>query len=93
MIRKMSSESVSPNLILSKFGNVPSGGRIGNVTDNFISFPAKDAVGGFDENASPHLANHLVGSMLMRIYPDLFPNVASITEFWRDFRTVEALLK
>ena len=73
--------------------NVPSGGRIGNVTDNFISFPAKDAVGGFDENASPHLANHLVGSMLMRIYPDLFPNVASITEFWRDFRTVEALLK
>jgi hypothetical protein len=72
--------------------NVPSKGRIGNVANNFTPVASTDAAGGFDATAGAHLASHIVGSMLMRVYPSLFKTERMVRKHWPDFLEVKALL-
>ncbi|MBC7662162.1 MAG: hypothetical protein H7249_20895 [Chitinophagaceae bacterium] len=67
---------------------VPSGGRIGFVGSNMTPQATKDAKGTIDATAMPYTSDNIVGSMLLRVYPDLFPTERMVRKHWPTFKEI-----
>ncbi|MBC7533164.1 MAG: DUF1501 domain-containing protein [Oligoflexus sp.] len=64
---------------------VPKSGRIGSVSSNLVSVPTKDAKGSPDNSGIAYVSHNIMGSMLMRIYPELFPTERMVRKHWPSF--------
>lgn len=74
--------------------NVPAGGRIGAIHDNYTAFASDDSSGMPNINAAPYTSDTLVGTMLMRCFSDVFKNVSATQEYFPDFeKPIAWLLK
>ncbi|MES2744373.1 MAG: hypothetical protein V4655_03055 [Bdellovibrionota bacterium] len=72
--------------------NVPKGGRIGYVGDNMVPLAGKDAKGAVDTSLTPHTSESIVGSMLMRVFDDLFPTERMVRKHWPTFKEIAPIL-
>lgn len=72
--------------------NVPKGGRIGAIADNMVPVPTKDAKGTIDKDSSPYYSADMVGSMLMRVFPELFPTERMVRKHWPAFKEINHIL-
>jgi len=72
--------------------NLPAGGRIGNVVDNLTPLAASDTMGGTAADADSYTSDQIVGSMLMRVYPGLFPSERIVRKHWPAFKPISVLL-
>ena len=74
--------------------NVPAGGRIGAIHDNYTAFASDDSSGAPNINNAPYTSNTLVGTMMMRCFSDVFNNLSTTQEFFPDFeKPITWLLK
>lgn len=73
-------------------GNVPKAGRIGNVSHNMVPLATKDAKGTLDTSGTAYTSADVMGSMFMRIYPDLFPTERMVRKHWPSFVEVPSIL-
>ena len=67
-------------------GNVPAGGRIGGLSDNYVAYGANDTAGIPDLNTAPYTSDELVGTLLRRCFSDVFKDDKSLQEFFPHFR-------
>jgi hypothetical protein len=67
---------------------VPKGGRIGFVGDNMVPQATKDAKGTIDTAGAPYTSENIVGSMLLRVYDDLFPTERMVRKHWPTFKEI-----
>jgi hypothetical protein len=65
--------------------NVPKSGRIGTVSSNLTPMPSKDIKGTVDSSGTAYVSANIVGSMLLRLYPDLFPTERMVRKHWPSF--------
>jgi hypothetical protein len=75
--------------------NVPgngSGARIGQVIDNLVPRPGTDLKGGYTDGKA-YVSTDIVGSLLMRIYPNLFPTERLVRRHWPNFKEIELITK
>jgi len=72
--------------------SVPKGGRIGYIADNMAPVATRDARGTIDSEGTPYTSANMVGSMLMRIFPELFPTERLVRKHWPDFKEVAPIL-
>ncbi len=72
--------------------NVPKGGRIGYISDNQVPLATKDTHGNIDPSASAYTSDNMVGSMLMRVYPELFPTERMVRKHWPAFKEIAPIL-
>lgn len=72
--------------------NVPKAGRIGTVTTNMVPVPTKDAKGTGDMSGVAYVNPNIMGSMLMRLYPDLFPTERMVRKHWPSFVEISTIL-
>ncbi|MCX6130701.1 MAG: hypothetical protein NTX25_16780 [Proteobacteria bacterium] len=72
--------------------NVPKAGRIGMVSGNFVAQATKDSKGTIDAAASAYTAENVVGSMLMRVFDDLFPTERMVRKHWPSFVEISPIL-
>ncbi|RZI55240.1 MAG: hypothetical protein EOP14_06860 [Pseudomonas sp.] len=72
-------------------GKVPRSARVGVVTDNIAPVAGKDTKGGIDLNAQPYLSHNIIGSMLMRVYDDLYPTERMVRKHWPTFQEIPLL--
>ena len=66
-------------------GKVPAGGRLGGIHDNYTAFGSNDQNGVPNPMIPPYTSDSLVGTMLMRCFDDLFPDVETIKETFKNF--------
>lgn len=72
--------------------NVPKGGRVGYVSDNLVPMATRDASGNIDPMGSAYTSDNIVGSMLMRVYPELFPTERMVRKHWSAFKEIAPIL-
>ena len=72
--------------------NVPKAGRIGNVSTNLVPLASKDTKGTLDTSTAPYTSADVMGSMLMRVYPDLFPTERMVRKHWPSFVEISNIL-
>jgi hypothetical protein len=72
--------------------NVPKAGRVGFVGSNMVPQATKDAKGTIDPSGLPYTSDAIVGSMLMRVYPDLFPTERMVRKHWPTFKEIDPIL-
>jgi hypothetical protein len=72
--------------------NVPKGGRVGFVGENMVAQATKDAAGTIDSSGAAYTSECIVGSMLMRCYPELFPTERIVRKHWPTFKEVAPIL-
>ncbi len=72
--------------------NVPSGGRIGTVGGNLVPQATKDSKGTVDTSLTPFTSENIVGSMFLRVFPELFPSERIVRGHWPTFKEVAAIL-
>lgn len=73
--------------------NVPSKARVGNIADNLTAVAGIDTKGGFDPSLRAANSADMVGSMLMRIYPNLFPTERIVRKHWNNFKELDPVLE
>lgn len=71
---------------------VPKGGRVGGIADNMVPVPSSDARGTFDPNNPAYNSYDIVGSMLMRVFPELFPTERMVRKHWPSFKEIAPIL-
>ncbi len=71
---------------------VPSAGRVGIVGDNMVPQATKDTIGTTDPAGSPYTSESIVGSMLMRVFGDLFPTERMVRKHWPTFKEIAPIL-
>lgn len=62
-----------------------TGIRLGNTGDGYNPFPTSDLKGSLNYNGDGYRTEDLMCSMLMRCYPDLFPDFRLTKRVWRSF--------
>ena len=67
-------------------GNVPAGGRIGGLSDNYVAYGSKDTAGMPDLSTAPYTSDELIGTLLRRCFSDVFKDDKSLQEFFPHFR-------
>jgi hypothetical protein len=72
--------------------NVPDAGRIGFVGNNMVPQAGKDTKGGVDSTLTPYTSECIVGSMLMRVFDDLFPTERMVRKHWPTFKEIGPIL-
>ncbi len=72
--------------------NVPKGGRVGFIADNMVPVATKDAKGTIDSSGTAYFSSNIVGSMLMRVYPELFPTERMVRKHWPTFKQIDPIL-
>jgi len=72
--------------------NVPKGGRIGLVGGNLVAQASKDAKGTVDPSGTAYTSENIVGSMLLRVFDDLFPTERMVRKHWPSFREISPIL-
>ena len=73
--------------------NVAPASRVGRIGENLTPQAAMDLSGRPDTSLAGHVSVDLMGSMLMRIFPELFPSERMVRKHWPNFKEVAALLK
>lgn len=73
-------------------GNVPKGGRIGLISDNLVPMATKDANGNIDPSGNAYTSDNMVGSMLLRVFPELFPTERMVRKHWPAFKEIPQIL-
>ncbi|MCB9228672.1 MAG: DUF1501 domain-containing protein [Deltaproteobacteria bacterium] len=73
--------------------NVPSGARFGAVAENLTPVPGTDFLAGYNPSAQAFTSSQLIGSMLMRIYPELFPTERDVRKHWPTFAPLTQLIR
>lgn len=73
-------------------GKVPSQGRVGMIIDNLTPVGTTNAKGKVDASILGYTSENIVGSMLMRVYPELFPTERIVRKFWPSFREIGPIL-
>ena len=68
--------------------NVPKNGRIGNVMQNLVPAGGTDLKGGVNPELTAFNSSQIVGNMLMRVYPGLFPTERIVRKHWQDFTEI-----
>ncbi len=71
---------------------VPNNGRIGMIGDNMAPQATKDAKGTVDTSKPPFTSVNIVGSMLMRVFDDLYPTERMVRKHWPDFVPIETII-
>ncbi|RZK31986.1 MAG: hypothetical protein EOO63_02715 [Hymenobacter sp.] len=71
--------------------NVPKAGRVGNVSSNLTAVPSSDTKGSVISGAG-YTSINIMGSMLMRVYPDLFPTERMVRKHWPTFLEIPPIL-
>jgi len=71
---------------------VPSAGRVGFVGDNMVPQATRDTIGTVDSAGAPYTSENIVGSMLMRVYSDIFPTERMVRKHWPTFKEIAPLL-
>jgi hypothetical protein len=72
--------------------NVPKAGRIGTVSSNMVPLPSKDTKGTADTSGIAYTSADVMGSMLMRVFPDLFPTERIVRKHWPSFVEIANIL-
>ncbi len=72
--------------------NLPAGGRVGNVVDNLTPRAGSDTAGSIVADGEPYTSDQIVGSVLMRVYPGLFPSERIVRKHWPAFKPIQPLL-
>lgn len=70
--------------------NVPAKGRIGMIGDGLTPLASIDAKGTIDLKKPAYNSQSMVGSMLMRVFPDLFPSARMVSKHWSGFSEIDA---
>lgn len=73
-------------------GKVPRNGRVGIVSDNLSPLAGKDCNGTPDKEAGAYTIERIMGSMFMRVYPDLFPTEEAVKVHWPNFKVIPPIL-
>ncbi len=71
---------------------VPSGGRIGHIGDNMVPQGTKDAKGTVDTSIHAFTNPNIVGSMMMRVFDELFPTERMVRKHWPDFAPIDQIV-
>ena len=66
-------------------GRVPPKSRIGFVADSVLPSKSKDLAGTPTGDDEAYTVMQIVGSMLMRVFPDLYPNERVVRDIWSNF--------
>lgn len=66
-------------------GKVPPKSRIGGIQDGYLAAGSSGLDGVPNPDIPAYSSTQLVGSMLMRVWPDIFPNEATVKKFWLGF--------
>lgn len=72
--------------------NVPKGGRIGYISDNLVPMATKDANGTIDPSGNAYTSDNMVGTMLRRVYPELFPTERMVRKHWPAYKEIAPIL-
>lgn len=72
--------------------SVPKAGRIGMITDNMVPVATKDAKGTIDGSLAPYTAENIVGTMLWKVFPELFPTERMVRKHWQTFKEISPIL-
>jgi hypothetical protein len=72
--------------------SVPKAGRIGMITDNMVPVATKDAKGTIDSSIAPYTAENIVGTMLWKVFPELFPTERMVRKHWQTFKEISPIL-
>lgn len=70
---------------------VPKGGRVGHIAENRTPLPSKDTKGTPDTGGAAYTAENMVGSMLLRIFPELFPTERMVRKHWPTFKEIASI--
>lgn len=73
-------------------GNVPGAKRIGGIGDFYTALGSKTLAGVGATDVAAYTSTRLVGSMLMRCFPDVFPNERAVRQSWGDFTPIEMVI-
>jgi hypothetical protein len=71
---------------------VPKAARIGTVSSNMGPLPSKDTKGTADTSEIAYTSAGVMGSMLMRVFLDLFPTVRVMRKHWPSFIEISNIL-
>ncbi len=71
---------------------VPKGGRVGMIGENMVPLATKDARGTILSEGTAYTSENMVGSMLMRIFPELFPTERMVRKHWPAFKEIAPIL-
>jgi hypothetical protein len=71
---------------------VPKSGRVGFITDTLTPVGTKDTKGTIDSSLTPYTSENMVGSMLMRVFPELYPTERMVRKHWPTFREIPQII-
>lgn len=77
-------------------GRLPGGARVGGVGDSFVAAGSRDLTGRPVAEVPAYTSVQIMGSVFLRVWPDLFPNQRVVRELWQNFGepdVIPALLK
>lgn len=72
--------------------SVPSAGRVGSIDRNLVARATTDAAGTILADTPAWTSEKIIGSMLMRVFPELFPSERMVRKHWPSFREIPPLL-
>ena len=72
-------------------GKVPSQGRVGGIGDTYIAAGSADLKGIADPNITAYTSTQLVGSMLMRVWGDVYANSREVSKYWVGFTDADVI--
>lgn len=66
-------------------GRVPPKSRVGGIGDYYTAAGSKDLKGIADFDVPAYTTMQIVGTMMMRVWPDLFPTFREVRKIWPNF--------
>ena len=67
-------------------GKVPPKGRVGGIADTYVPSGSDDLKGIANPDIAAYSSTQLVGSMMMRVWDDIFPDYRAVRDFWPNFK-------